>query len=511
MIIKQTRYPDRRPPRRHSRVPRILALLFVDALGLFILYQVLYNPQTVVVLSTPTPAPTPTRSAVSYVAEATDAYYGGAMATALSAYRQALDLDPAQPELYVAMGRILVYRGSPERALQLARHALLYDPEYAPAWALLCVAYDWLSLPQEAIPLCERAITLDPTLPEAYAYLAEAHIDAGNWFVANDTIDTALRLDENNVEVLRNYAYVLEVQGNYTAAIEYYRQALQRQPFQAHLYISIGRNQHVLGFFNQAQESYQSAVEVDPENLQALDRAGMLYLLQGDYGPAQALFQQALELDPTYSRILGRLGSLYFQRRNYEDAIPALENAVRYGAMEARRRTVLFTITEEAQDATSGINAATGPTGRTVMQGDFVFPEDPRAPLRTLLTGAVGLEDAQGTLRLDPLDGRYILTLSGLPQPAAGRVYVGWFRPLLTPEGNTINTGPLRVESDGTLTLNAATGPVKGAAIESYYTLALCYYYLGRCADARPYIAEALRIAPGDPTVLQTQQLCAGQ
>ncbi len=506
MYIKENRFSSRRPPRRNRRLPRILALLVVDLLGAFILYQVLYNPQTVVVLSTPTPAPTPTRSAPSYVAEATDAYFGGMMQTALAGYQKALDLEPAQPELYVAMGRILVYRGAPERAVQLARNALLYDEGYAPAWALLCLAYDWLDMPLDGIAFCERAITLDPTLPEAYAFLAEAHIDAGNWFAANDTIATAMRLDENNVDVLRNRAYVLEMQGNYSAAIEGYRQALQRQPYLADLYLAIGRNQHVLGFFAQAQESYNSAVEVDPDNLTALDRAGLLYLLNGDYGPAQALFQRALELNPTYSRVLGRMGTLYFQRRNYEDAIPALENAVRYGELEARRRAVLFTITGEPQGV-----ALTAPTGRTLVRGEFVFPEDVRSPLRAMLVGTAEQENAKGSIRLDPLDGRYMLAVTGLSQPEAGQMYVGWFRPLKSPNGVTIHTAPLRVEVDGSVTLNGATGGVKGAPIETFYTLALSYYYLDECAKARPYIEVALQLAPEDANVLQTQRLCGGQ
>lgn len=505
MYIKESRYPYRRTQRRRSPFWRILLLALVDVLGIFVLYQFLYNPEMPMVLSTATPAPTPTRSPTSYVAEATDAYFGGAMPTALAAYQQALELDPAQPEFYVAMGRIMVYRGAPERALQLARNALLYDAEYAPAWALLCLAYDWLNLPLDAVAFCERAIALDPTLPEAYAYLAEAHIDAGNWLAANDTIATAMKLDENSVDVLRNYGYVMEVQGNYSAAIQAYRQALQRQPFLAHLYIAIGRNQHVLGNFTQAQESYQSATEVDPENLIALERAGLLRLLQGDYGPAQVYFQKALEIDPTYSRALGWLGTLFFQRRNYEDAIPVLERAIRYGEMESRRRTVLFTITEEPQGV-----AASAPTGRTVVRGEFAFPEDTRSPLRAMLRGTPSQEDARGFIRLDPLDGRYTLSLTGLPPAPVGQVYVGWFRPLLSPERAVMHTAPIRPGPDGSVTLSGATGVVKGPPIEIYYTLSLCYYYLNRCADARPLIAVALRIDPQDANALQTQRLCGG-
>ncbi|HRT32629.1 MAG TPA: tetratricopeptide repeat protein [Anaerolineae bacterium] len=349
-------------------------------------------------------------------------------------------------------------------------------------------------------------MTLDPTYAEAYAYLAEAQIDAGNWFAANDTIATALQLDKDNVEVLRNYGYVYEVQGNYSAAIEAYRQALQRQPNLAHLYIAIGRNQHVLGNFTQAQESYTAATEVDPTNLMALERAGLLHLLQGDYGPAQVFFQKALEVDPTYSRALGRLGTLYFQRRNYEDAIPALESAIRYGEMESRRRAVFFVITEEPQGA-----ALTAPTGRTVARGEFVFPEDARSPLRAMLQGTTGQENVKGYLRLDPLDGRYTLSLQGASPAAAGQTYIGWFQPLLAPGGDVIHTAPLRVEADGSVTASGTTGVVKGAPIETYYTLSLCYYYLNRCEDARPYIAVALRLDPQDANALQTQRLCGGQ
>lgn len=507
MYIKESRYPYRRSGRRRSSLGRILLLLLVDALGLFMLFEFWSSPETSIgVLSTPLPAPTPTRSAASYVAEGTDAYFGGMMDAALASYRQALDLDPTQLELYVAMGRILVYRGAPERAVQLARTALLYDEAYAPAWALLCLAYDWLDLPLEAVAFCERAIALDPTSAEAYAYLAEAYVDAGNWFAANDAIATALRLNENSADVLRNQGYVLEVQGNYSAAIQAYRQALQRQPFLAHLYIAIGRNQHVLGNFSQAQESYQAATEVDPENLIALERAGLLHLLQGDYGPAQLYFQRALEIDPTYSRALARLGTLHFQRRNYEDAIPILENAIRYGQLESRRRTVMFVITEEPQ---GGPFAA--PTGRTVARGEFAFPDDRRSPLRAMLQGTPGQEAVRGHIRLDPLDGRYRLQLTGLPPAAPGQVYVGWFRPLLAPERTTIHTPPFRPDAEGGVQLQDVTGPVRGVPIETYYTLSLSYYFLGRCAEARPYITIALRLDPQDANALQTQRLCAGQ
>jgi tetratricopeptide (TPR) repeat protein len=168
----------------------------------------------------------------------------------------------------------------------MAREALRLEPENARAWAITGLAYDWLGLPDEAVEACDKAIELDPTLPEAYAYLAEAYIDLGNWAAANNTIDTALQLDENNADVQRNYGYILEVQGNYTSAIAAYRKALELQPGMPYLYLAIGRNQQALADIAGARESYEAAAENDPKSAAALDMLGWTYLLEGDYDSA---------------------------------------------------------------------------------------------------------------------------------------------------------------------------------------------------------------------------------
>jgi hypothetical protein len=49
---------------------------------------------------------------------------------------------------------------------------------------------------------------------------------------------------------------------------------------------------------------------------------------------------------------------------------------------------------------------------------------------------------------------------------------------------------------------------VKGPPIETYYTLALCYYFLDECNNAQPYIQTALRLDPEDANARQTLSLC---
>ncbi|HEY89104.1 MAG TPA: tetratricopeptide repeat protein [Thermoflexia bacterium] len=489
--------------RRRSTFWRALLLLCLNVGGLYFIYASSGGIPAMPTLNTPTPMATPTRAAISFAAEAADLYWEGKLDESIAAYRAALDLEPEQLELYVALARLLILRGHPAQGLDLAREVLRRDPENAPALAVLCLAYDWLGLPGQALETCDRALAVDPSLAVAYAYRAEAYMDVGNWAAANVDIEQALSLDNHQVDVLRNAGYVMEVQGNYSAAIQQYREALEQHGTLAHIYLAIGRNYEALGRFPRAVESYELAIERDPGSVAALDRLGWSYLLQGESEPAQQVLATALDLEPHYWPALGHLATYHWQRRNYEGAIPLFKDSLRYGEAASRRQTIFFRLTLEP----SG-QLPTEPTGEELAGGTFLHPADITYPLRAMLQGLGPYTELHGYVRLTPLDGHYILKIEGLPDPPAGHGYVGWFEPLLTPEKGTVHTPVLRPDAQGVVVDKGATGAVSGPPIESYYTLALCYYFLDECDEAEPYIHIALRIAPDDANTLETQRLC---
>jgi tetratricopeptide (TPR) repeat protein len=507
---------DRDLYRRRRRIPwlRLLTLVALIGAGIYVVNTVMdvmqerpgggaeYGP-------TPIPSPTPTPSPAIYVARAEDAYWAGDVEGAIDAYQRALDIEPNQFDLYVALSRLLTFQTQPERGLEMAREALRRQPENARAWAVLCLAYDWIGMPFDAVSACEKAITFDPTLPEAYAYLAEAYIDTGNWYAANSTIATAVELGENNVDVLRNRAYVLETQGNYYGAIGAYREALAVHDKLVHIYMAIGRNANALNNWTLAVEAYNDAVEVDPNNVPALARLGLLLLLTGDYSKAEANLTKAITLDPTFGDAYAHLGTLYFQQRNYEDAIENLKLAVRYGEARSRRRTVYLVITMEDTNA-----VGEEPGGTEVARAAFVHPSDFEVPLRGMIEGGdpadggiVG-SDITGHVRFDVMSGRYAMEMQGLSPAPAGKIYVGWFLPLYSLERQLVHTEAIFPAPDGRVQFSGDIGRVKGPAIETYYTLALSYYLLDQCNEAMPYIDAALRIDPADENALQTRQLC---
>jgi tetratricopeptide (TPR) repeat protein len=508
MYLKSDRELFRR--RRSFRWLRVLLVLALLGGGAYLLYQQLaafVDPLTEAPI--PTPMPTPTPSAGFYVSSGEDAVLAGHTREAIDAYLLALDIEPNQTDLYLELADLLLNYGQPGRSLEMARQAVLRQPESAYAWALLCHAYDWLGLPRRAIQYCERAVELDPTLPEAYAYLAEAWIDTGNWGQANQAIATALSLDPENVASLRNQAYVLENQGNYSAAIAGYEAALAVNDRLVHLHLAIGRNAGALGNLLRAQRAFEDAIEIDPDHALALDRLGWTQLLLGDYDSAKTNLEAALASDPLITDAYAHLGTLHFHQRNYEDAIEMFGPAITYGEARSRYRTVLFVITaEDTADAQLGSQSQEGPRGNEVAVAAFVHPSEIETPMRGEFRAADGTEAVRGHIRFNPITGRYAFSVMGLPPAPSGKVYVGWFQRLLTPEGDLVRTDPVFPAPNGEARMTGETGSVKGPSIEIYYSYALCHYLLDQCAEAIPLIDVALRINPQDANARRTLELC---
>jgi len=74
-----------------------------------------------------TPNPTATRSAVSYLAEAEDAYSAGKLADASAAYARAVEMEPGNGEAIARQAWLMILRGHPP-AITLAQQAVALNP-----------------------------------------------------------------------------------------------------------------------------------------------------------------------------------------------------------------------------------------------------------------------------------------------------------------------------------------------------------------------------------------------
>ena len=163
---------------------------------------------------------------------------------------------------------------------------------------------------------------------------------------------------QNYLELGENLAS----QGNYEAAIAYYRQAIEEQPESVDAYLAMGelslqlgqadaaiscylsglkQNQHPELYFNlgnvyQAQQQwsravlcYQKAVQYDPSHGQAWHELGEVFSRQQLWSEAVKAYPQAIQLRPDFSWSYNNLGYALVQLHQWSDAIPVYHEAIK--------------------------------------------------------------------------------------------------------------------------------------------------------------------------------------
>ncbi len=314
---------------------------------------------------------TPTRSTSSLTSEGEAFFAAGDLNKAISAYLDAVKVDPKDASALAELARIQAYSSrllttDAERlqrlteALKSIQQAAALAPDDSNVHAIYAFVLDWdadpaldplrvagdkdaeallLDAEQEAV----RALSLDPTNALTLAFYAEILTDEQKWTQAEQEIQLALQANPNIMDVHRVYAYVLESIGDYNQAIQEYQNALAINPNLTFLYISIGKNYRQLAFvsniqseqtqlYSQALDNFSKAVSInlahgnnDPIPYTEIAKT---YSQTGDFFSAERNALKAISFDPTNADLYGRLGIIYQKARNYESAIYALQCAV---------------------------------------------------------------------------------------------------------------------------------------------------------------------------------------
>ncbi|TAK14153.1 MAG: hypothetical protein EPO32_02770 [Anaerolineae bacterium] len=299
------------------------------------------------------PTPTPTRTAGSYVEEGLTNFAAGNLDAAISAYQDAVNVDPNNVAALIELARIQTY-SSPlltpalaverlEQARANVDQAVLLDDLNSNAHAVRTLVYDWsagrsLSVEEREAYLATasqaavRAVQLDSRNALALAYRAEVLMDQFQFDQARQVAELAVSLEPNSMDTHRVFAYILESTGFYSRAIEEYQAAAALMPNYTYLYIKIGQNYRQLELYAQALEYFDRAAQInatlginDPLPYVAIAKT---YTRQGEFFIAARNAERALEFDPTNATIYGELGIIRFRARNYEGSIPPLRCAV---------------------------------------------------------------------------------------------------------------------------------------------------------------------------------------
>ncbi len=301
------------------------------------------------------PTLTPTRTANSYALQGDALFEAGQIQDSITAYQQAVRIDPAAADIWGKLARIQAYSSATmttdeqrrirlQEALNSADKAVELAPEDSTAHAIRAFVLDWNASPvyvgdqtekylTDAELAARRALTLDPTNTLALAYYAEILTDQQKLDQALINIEQAVQQDPSLMDVHRVYAYVLELYRDYRLAIEEYDKAIAITPNLTFLMVRAGAIYRHLQDYERSLEYFDRAAKIN-EKLGIKDPTPNLsiaktYSQQGEFFGAARNVLKALSYDQTNADTYGQLGVVFFKSRNYEGSILPLKCAVR--------------------------------------------------------------------------------------------------------------------------------------------------------------------------------------
>ena len=236
--------------------------------------------------------------------------------------------DPEAYSLYLQGKYLNNLRGEQnlENAITAFRQALSIDPEYAPAWVGLQLAYSLqifhsLRTREENLPLAldaiEKALALDQDLASAWAGLAYLkRTYEWDWHGAHEAIQTALKLEPNNVEVLQPAAAIASTLGRLSDSIALYERCVEIDPLRVGAIKSLGDRYRHASRFDDAYAAYRQVQTLNPGYPGVHTLLSAIHLLEGQ--PEKALLE--LEKDPDYLYFDIQAAQIEFSLGNAERA-----------------------------------------------------------------------------------------------------------------------------------------------------------------------------------------------
>jgi tetratricopeptide (TPR) repeat protein len=259
-----------------------------------------------------------------------------AWSVAIAQAQQGAFLDPDDPDVQNAVGKIFEANGQLEQAAKAYRRALAADPGYGPArFALI-----------------------------------QSELSRGNRDAA---IQEAGDLGENGAmgpDIARLIGEDAVRRQDYTGAIPFLEHATKGLPGNPDGWALLGRAYHATGRYEDAAEAYKKAAQLAPQNLDYRSTLGLILGQAGhlDAGLAELLkvtstpgykdaagwtnlgwiyrtlkrsrksiaaYAKALELDPKQEQAALGLGWAYSNMKDYDKAIAAYNKAIQIDAKEA--------------------------------------------------------------------------------------------------------------------------------------------------------------------------------
>jgi serine/threonine protein kinase/tetratricopeptide (TPR) repeat protein len=221
-----------------------------------------------------------------------------------------------------------------ESAIGLFEQAVKADPGFALGFSALGEAY-WAKYRLEHNPRwideaernCRRAAELNSQLPAVYVTLARVHNGKGQYNLALQEIQQALKLEPLAPDALLGEAAVFASMGQEDKAESTYKKAAALRPQHWAGYYEWGVFYYLQKRYSDAATQFEQALKITPDNAMVHATLGGVLQLLGKDAEAEKHLKQSIELQPSYAAYTN-LGALYYRERRWAESAAVTKKAL---------------------------------------------------------------------------------------------------------------------------------------------------------------------------------------
>ena len=179
-----------------------------------------------------------------------------------------------------------------------------------------------------AVDLIEKAIKINPTVSEFYNNCGGAYRALRKNDIAITCYEQALAIKPDSAEAHYNLGNALSEKGKMDEAIDHYETSLALQPDDAEVHNNLGIILQELDRREDAIAHYEQALALKPNHIEAHINVGNAFQELGQFEEAIAHYEHALAIQPDDAEVHNNLGSTFLGLDRVEDAITHYEHAL---------------------------------------------------------------------------------------------------------------------------------------------------------------------------------------
>lgn len=231
------------------------------------------------------------------------------------ALRSYLAVHRESADAFYLLGFGLHRQNRPAESLAAYTRAAALTPPTSDDLKIVGLDYVLLDDYPDAIKWLEKAVEFDATNKDAWYYLGRAYYTKAVFPEARKAFQKVLELDPHDARAENNLGLILETEGQSSAALDAYRNAIAWQEQSGHLseqpYVNLGSLLLEQGQTKEALDPLQKAAKLAPRNAYCHLKLGTYYRKVGMLEDAKSELENATQLDPDNAAIHYQLGRLY--------------------------------------------------------------------------------------------------------------------------------------------------------------------------------------------------------